>query len=126
MYPFPTLAAIDALWPAGSWTYAVVMFIAILATVVGFLWVMQDWFFPGQKRNIKTNIYIIGLIGVALGGVLPFSKVINIMYPLAGFVGLFMAIGIVVRTIQGFKETNKVKSITEEQLKKQIESREGL
>lgn len=104
------------------------MFIAILATVVGFLWVMQDWFFPGQKRNIKTNIYIIGLIliGVALGGVLPFSKVINIMYPLAGFVGLFMAIGIVVRTIQGFKETNKVKSITEEQLKKQIESREGL
>lgn len=99
MYPFPVLAAIGAIWPAGSWTYVLIIFTGIFTTVSGYLWVIKDWFFPGEVMNNKARIFIVVLLvaGITLGGVIPFSALINFMFPLTGVVGLVITIAIVVK-----------------------------
>jgi len=99
MYAFPVMAAVDSIWPAGSWTYVIIIFTGIFTTVTGFLWVMKDQFFPGQEMNGKSKIFIIVMLilGITLGGVIPFSALINFMFSIAGFVGLLMTICIVAK-----------------------------
>ena len=108
MHPFPVLAAVDAIWPAGGWTYVIIIFIGIFTTTTGFLWVLQEWIFPGQNRTRKTNLFIAGmiLIGIFLGSVLPFSALINFIFPISGVVGLIITVCLVVRMVQLNKKEN--------------------
>lgn len=103
MFDFPTLAAVDALWPSGSWTYVVIIFIGIFTTISGYLWVLCDMFFPGQERTVRTNVFtiVIILVGMLLGSVIPFSAIVNFIWPISGFVGLIMTAAVLIRTIRG-------------------------
>lgn len=102
MFPFPVLSAVDALWPAGSWTYVIIIFLGIFTTTTGFLWVLQEWLFPGQVRTKKTNTFIVVMIlaGIFLGSVLPFSALINFLFPISGLVGLILTVCLIVRTVK--------------------------
>ena len=102
MQPFPALAAIHKIWPAGSWTYVLIIFIGIFTTTTGFLWVLQEWLFPGQIRTRKTNTFVVIMVifGICLGSVLPFSVLINFIFPISGIVGLIITVCLVIRTIQ--------------------------
>lgn len=102
MFPFPVIAAIDSMWPSGSWTYAIMIFLGIFTSAAGYIWVLTDWIFPGQEKTKKSSILIIVLIvcGIVLGGVLPFSELVNILYPFTGFIGLIMTISILIKTIK--------------------------
>lgn len=92
MYAFPTLAAINYLWHKGSFTYSILIFIGIFSTTVGYLWVISDRFFPKGEKTKKNNIFIVSmvLIGMILGKYIPFSKLINFLFPMIGIIGLFM------------------------------------
>lgn len=102
MSAFPVLAALDVLWPSGSWTYVIIIFGGIFTTTTGFLWVLSEWLFPGQTRTKKTNTFVIVmvLVGFFLGSVLPFSALINFLFPLSGLVGVVLTICLVVRLVQ--------------------------
>lgn len=102
MYPFPVISAIEAMWPEGAWTYSIIIFIGIFTTACGFLWVLCDWFLPNQEKTKKSNILlaVLILIGMSLGGVFPFSAVVNFLFPIFGLAGVIMA---VVITIKAFK-----------------------
>ena len=56
MKPFPAVAAVDALWPTGSWTYAFIIFIGIFTTSTGFLWSINHIFFE-RKKNLQEARY---------------------------------------------------------------------
>ena len=101
MQPFPVLSAIDYIWPSGAWTYVIIIFIGIFTTTTGFLWVLQEWLFPGQVRTKKTNTFIVAMIvfGIYLDSVLPFSVLINFIFPISGVVGLIITVCLVVRTV---------------------------
>lgn len=111
MQPFPVLAGVDAMWPAGSWTYVIIIFVGIFTTAAGYLWVLTDWFFPGQEKTKNTQrfILIMLIVGVSLGGVIPFSKLINFMFPLTGVAGVIMTITVLVKTIKGYEKATDEK-----------------
>lgn len=102
MEAFPVLSAVDRIWPAGSWTYVIIIFVGIFTTTTGFLWVLCEWLFPGQVRTKKVNLFVVGMIifGICLGSVLPFSALINFIFPISGLVGLLITACLVVRTVQ--------------------------
>ena len=102
MQPFPVLSAIHYIWPAGSWTYIIIIFMGIFTTTTGFLWVLSAWLFPGQTRTKKTYLFIVGMIifGILMGSVLPFSVLIIFIFPISGVVGLLITVCLVVRTVQ--------------------------
>ena len=42
MYPIPVLAVINKMWPAGSWTYVLIIFVGIFTSEAGYLWSLND------------------------------------------------------------------------------------
>ena len=94
MYDFPMVAAVNSIWPAGSWTYALIIFVGIFTTTVGYLWVINDLLFPGSQGTLTSRgrilVAVLLVIGICLGGVIPFSALINFMFPLSGVVGLIL------------------------------------
>ncbi len=95
MYVFPAVAAIRRLWPAGSWTYSILIFTGIFSSTIGYLWVLSERVFPKQEATRKNKIFIVimTLLGVALAKRISFSMIINSLFPLAGIVGIGVLIG---------------------------------
>ena len=112
MYAFPALAALDNMWPAGSWTYSVIIFVGVFTTATGYMWVINDWFFAGQEKTKKSQLFIVGMLvfGVLLGGILPFSTIINFLFPITGFIGIIMTIVLLVKVIKHKQEEKAVKT----------------
>lgn len=102
MYAFPALAVVNKLWGAGGWTYSLLIFTGIFSTAIGYLWVMSDRVFPNQENTKKNKIFvtIMTLIGIFVGDKVPFSTLINVMFPLIGAVGVIMLIVCTVRLVQ--------------------------
>ena len=95
MYVFPAVAAIRRLWPAGSWTYSILIFTGIFSSTIGYLWVLSERVFPKQEATRKNKIFIVimTLLGVALAKRISFSIIINSLFPLAGIAGIGVLIG---------------------------------
>ena len=55
MYVFPAVAAVHRLWPAGSWTYSILIFTGIFSTTIGYLWVLGERVFPNQEKTKKNK-----------------------------------------------------------------------
>lgn len=102
MYPFPAVAAVGKLWPAGCWTYVIIIFIGIFTTYTGFLWSINHIVFDKKEdsRGSHFFIVIITIFGICLGSILPFSQLVNILQPLSGVVGVLMIITIIIKTIR--------------------------
>lgn len=99
MYVFPAVAAVHRLWPAGSWTYSILIFIGIFSTTIGYLWVLSERVFPNQEKTKKNKIFIVGMtvLGVILAKRISFSLLINSLFPLAGVAGIGVLIGCFIR-----------------------------
>ena len=95
MYVFPAVAAIRRLWPAGSWTYSILIFTGIFSSTIGYLWVLSERVFPKQEATRKNKVFIVimTLLGVALAKRISFSMIINSLFPLAGIAGIGVLIG---------------------------------
>ena len=99
MYVFPAVAAVHRLWPAGSWTYSILIFTGIFSTTIGYLWVLSERVFPNQEKTKKNKVFIVGMtvLGVLLAKRVSFSMIINSMFPLAGVAGIGVLIGCFIR-----------------------------
>ena len=108
MYPFPAVSAIGVLWPAGRWTYVVLIFVGIFTTYTGFLWSINNIFFENREKTTKSRVFValLTVFGICMGSVIPFSKFLNILQPLSGVVGVVMVITIIVKTFS-FVRTRK-------------------
>jgi uncharacterized membrane protein YkvI len=101
MYPIPTLAAITHMTPGLTWLFTVVLVAGIFTTITGYLWLLTDRVF-GSTPSLYSRIFtaVLMIAGVSVGGILPFSKIINILWPLSGFVGILLGIFMVVKDIR--------------------------
>ncbi|MDR1572601.1 MAG: hypothetical protein LBS32_08760 [Clostridiales Family XIII bacterium] len=103
MFPIPALAAIQGLFGGGvGGAYMVILIIGIFTTVTGYLWLLTERVF-GETKNYKSNIFtaVLMVFGVVLGSVLPFSAMVNFLWPISGFVGVIFVIFMIVRDIRG-------------------------
>lgn len=71
----------------------------MFTSLTGYTYILKDWFLPGEEKTRRSNIFIIVLltVGLALGGIIPFSKLINILFPFTGVVGLIMTVSFAVK-----------------------------
>jgi len=102
MQAIPALAAISGLLGNGvGVVYMIVLLAGIFTTITGYLWLLTDRVF-GETRNKKSNIFtlVLMIIGVVLGGVIPFSELVNFLWPLSGFAGIIFVIFMIVKDIK--------------------------
>lgn len=94
MYAFPALAVINKLWHLVGWTYSLLVFTGLFSATSGYLWVLNDQLFAGQKNTKNSKIFFIAMTiaGLILGNKISFSGLINIMFPLEGVVGVLLTV----------------------------------
>lgn len=94
MNPFPTLAAVIKLMPVLAWTYAILCFMGVFTTISGYLFAVDEMVFKEKITSRNSKIFQIALIviGILLGGMLPFSNMINVLLPVRGVVGILLIV----------------------------------
>ncbi|WP_270942566.1 hypothetical protein [Romboutsia lituseburensis] len=76
--------------------FTIILVAEIYTTAAPLLWNVCSSF--AKEKTVKFNIIAVGctVLGI-IGGSLPFAKLVNIMYPISGIVGIFIIIGLVCR-----------------------------
>lgn len=92
----PTLFLADQISPALGLLFSIILLIAIYTTAVGMLWTVSTQFAKGNV--FKYRIITIGLTLLGFfGGLFPFAKIIDLIYPIVGYIGLILIAGMLYR-----------------------------
>lgn len=102
MFAFPALAAVKKLWRAGGFTYSLLIFAGIFSSAIGYLWVIKERVFPQEEGTRRSHLFtiLVVMVGMLVGNRLPFSQLINFLFPIVGIAGLFMVLLITVFQIR--------------------------
>lgn len=92
----PTLILATKIHPALAVIFAIIVFTEIYTTAGPLLWAPVKRFAPDETSSrYRIILLVLGVVGVFVGLVVPFDRLINIIYVLNGYVGfilLFMMI----------------------------------
>ena len=99
----PALGLADIMIPGLGNFYTVIVVLGILTSAVPNLWSPCITIAPNEKSTkFRVLVVVAGVLGL-FGGQLKFSLLINILIPLAGYVGLLLTVCIVLRHVFGVK-----------------------
>lgn len=92
----PTLILASKISPVLAIIYAIIVFTEIYTTAGPLLWTPVKRFAPDEKSTrYRMVLLVLGVVGIIMGAVVPFDRMINIVYVINGYVGfllLFMMI----------------------------------
>ena len=111
----PLLALADQISPLFGVVYSIGLLTAIYTSAAGMLFVTSDFFTnafaQGNKKYRKFFVILIGIVGF-FGGLLPFDKLINILYPVVGYMGVIFILGMLYRQFinKGELDSNNIEN----------------
>lgn len=92
----PALFLAEQISSAFGFIYSIILLIAIYTTAAGMLWIGSDFLSRGNVKYQKIIAVILTIIGF-FGGLFPFAEIINTVYPIVGYMGIVIFIGMVYR-----------------------------
>lgn len=92
----PTLFLANQISPSLSLVFSIILLIAIYTTAVGMLWTVAVQFSKGDTKKYRLITVGLTIIGF-FGGLLPFAKIIDLVYPIVGYIGLILIAGMLYR-----------------------------
>lgn len=81
----PTLAVASAISPILGAVFSVLIIVAIYSAVSSLLVMTVRKFAVDKSKKFNAIAIILTIIGMSLGGIIPFEKLVNILYPFAGY-----------------------------------------
>lgn len=108
----PLLVVASKISPILGVLVGIMICIALFTTVTPLLYSCTAKFAKDGTAKYRILAIVIGLIGAYGGSLLPFGKLINIIFPISGYVSCVMFIAVLICVIRGkgFKEVEKVKT----------------
>lgn len=103
----PLLASMQIMMPKIAWTFAIVLVLGIFTTVVGYLWLISGRFAEDKSTKSRIIVAVLVVAGIFGGSFIPFSLIINVFYPFAGFVGFVIMLFMIGKDIKGKVSGNK-------------------
>lgn len=88
----PTLAIATYIAPILGLVFAVLIVIAIYSSVSSFLLMTVRNFAQDKTKKFYILTVVLAAIGIIFGGILPFDKLVNIIYPLAGYSAMLFVV----------------------------------
>ena len=95
----PMLAAIENSLPALAMPFSLIILVGVFTTITGYLWAVGRWFAEDRTRKQRTVVIILAVVGVSVASFIPLSKLVNMIYPLIGMIGLVIFAGILIRML---------------------------
>lgn len=96
----PSLAAVNNMLPGLAKVYLVILVLGIFTTLTGYTWLITDRFAEEGTSKSRIICMAIVVIGIFAGGILPFNAVINVLFPIAGLMGMFLTLLMVIKEIR--------------------------
>jgi uncharacterized membrane protein YkvI len=88
----PTLAIANHISPILGLIFSVLIVVSIYSAVASFLLMTVRKFAADKTKKFNIIATVLAVIGMLFGGVLPFDKLVNILYPLAGYSAIVFAV----------------------------------
>jgi len=105
MKNIPTLFLTQQMFPGIGFIFSLVLFAGIYTTAVPMLWLSSNAVFTDEKSK-KYIILVFVLTTIAfIGGQLPFAKLVNVLYPISGYLGILLFACILIKQFKGFLKT---------------------
>lgn len=98
----PALAMANSINPLLGIIYSVVLILAIFTTMLPLLWTVAARIAPENSKLFNALVVVIAVLGF-FGGHLPFSMLINYIYPFIGWIGVLVFAAILWREIKCLK-----------------------
>lgn len=108
----PMLHLATNIHPILATVFAVIIMAGIYTTAVPLLWNVSSRFTKDGSKNFKTLTIVLVVVGTIIGLLLPFAKLVNIVYVINGYIGVGLLIIMFARTIIGI--FNRKSSLKEE------------
>ena len=96
----PTLYMANKIGPIVGILFSAILIVGIYTTAVPLLWSTCNSFFTEGSKGFKLTAFICCIIAF-LGGKIPFSSLVNLIYPISGVLGLIIIVGIFKNDIKG-------------------------
>ena len=100
----PIMDLASQVMPIYGSIFAVIIFIGIFTTVTPLLWTVCARFASEGTARYRTLVVGLTLVGLFGGTLLPFGKLINIIYPTVGYAGLLFLVCAVFRDIRSARK----------------------
>ena len=96
----PTLAMANHLSPLLGLLFTVLIVVCIYSSVSSFLLMTVRKFAQNRTRKSYFLTAVFAAFGAICGGILPFDKLINVIYPLAGYSAMLLVLLVIVRMLR--------------------------
>jgi len=87
----PTLAITNHISPVLGLIFTVLIVVCIYSAVASFLMMTVRKFATDKTRKFNIIATLLAAVGIVFGGVLPFDKLVNILFPFAGYSAIVFA-----------------------------------
>lgn len=101
----PVVFLADMIIPGAGIVFSLVMYAGIYTTAVPMLWTSCNKIVHDEKSIYFKIVAIVLAIIAFFGGKLPFSLLVNTIYPYMGYIGMFVLICVLIKQIK--KKQNK-------------------
>lgn len=90
------MSAIENSLPWLKLPYTLLITCGIFTTITGYLWSVGRWVAPDGTNKQRIVVILMALIGITVGSVIPLDKLVNIILPIAGYVGMVLFVFIII------------------------------
>lgn len=104
----PTLEIANHISPILGLIFSVLIVVSIYSAVASFLLMTVRKFAPDRTKKFNIIATVLTAIGMFFGGVLPFDKLVNILYPIAGYSAIVFTCFMIYKELMGKNATANV------------------
>lgn len=101
----PALGLASGWFPQAPLFFAVIMFAGIYTTAVPMLWTAASRIYPEETGKPFQRTAVILAFAGFVGSALPFSRLVNLIYPLMGYLGIILLLGILISLVRPGQRT---------------------
>ncbi len=94
----PNLYLAENLSPILATGFSVIILAGIYTTAVPLLWTVASRIFDDSTMKFKMLALALATVGCVIGLLIPFSKMVNIVYVINGYVGIVLLVLMLVKT----------------------------
>jgi uncharacterized membrane protein YkvI len=96
----PMLIMSGNISPFLATVFSIIVYCGIFTTAVPLLWSASSRFTEDKSKNFKILTIVLAVVGLIVGVKLPFSKLVNVVYVLNGYVGAALLVIMIVKDIK--------------------------
>ncbi len=100
----PMLAAVTEALPHIAWAYTAILLLGTFTATTGYTWFIVGRFAEEKTARYRILAVVVTVLGILIGGRLPFNLILNIVFPVTGIVGMLLGALIIYKGIRDQKK----------------------